>query len=183
MPRVVLMFLRSSSTFQRCQNNSPSAALGVLRGERNVLAQHLLADFHLAHLDFIRIATVRLHTHPVRPGRLGPPHQVIARAEPLASAKIGDPRTVLLKQHIHCAPEHVGNQEITAKIGIRQHHITFDKALLELPEQTVFTRALAFVGPMAASSTAPLESAITPTRRASGKPTPGSCCPCWGKRA
>ena len=33
---------------------------------------------------------------------------------------------------------------------------------------------------MAASSTAPLESAITPTRRASGKPTPGSCCPCWG---
>ena len=38
---------------------------------------------HLTHLNFIRIVAVFLHTHPGRPGGLGPPHQVIARAEPL----------------------------------------------------------------------------------------------------
>jgi len=109
--------------------------------------QHLLVDFHLAHLAFMRIAAVFLHTHPGRPGGLGPTHPVIPGAELLASTKISSSRTVLFKHHIHTAPEHVSNQEIAAIVAIRQHHITRGKAHPEPSEQTVFPRAFTLVRP------------------------------------
>ncbi|MFT4101963.1 MAG: hypothetical protein QM674_13175 [Burkholderiaceae bacterium] len=42
---------------------------------------------------------------------LGPEHQMVSRAEPLAAAKVGDARSVLLEQHIDAGSHQTGDQE------------------------------------------------------------------------
>lgn len=54
---------------------------------------------------------------------------------------------MLLKEHIYPAPEHLGNQKVTAKITVREHHVTGNEAVIESAKQTVFARAFSFVGP------------------------------------
>nr|ACN62951.1 putative IS4 family transposase [Diaphorobacter sp. PCA039] len=109
--------------------------------------QHLVGDFDFTDHEFVGEVSVLLGRHPLwARRRLGPVHQVIARAQRLATAKVGDTRAVLLEQHIHACGHQSGDQEIIAVQGIGQHHIAWGEAFEQAAHQSEFAAALAAVG-------------------------------------
>ena len=72
--------------------------------------QNLVRDFDFSQRDFIGELRVLLGRHPLWTGRgLGPAHEVVRRAQRLAASKVGDPRSVLLEQHIHACGHQRGD--------------------------------------------------------------------------
>jgi hypothetical protein len=65
---------------------------------------------------------------------------MIPCAEFLPGAKIGMARAMLLDRHVHPARLHLGNRKITAVIAVCQHHVAFDKRLLEPSKPTMLWR-------------------------------------------
>jgi len=64
--------------------------------------QHLVRDFHFTYLQFIWKSLILLGRHPLwARRRLGPAHEVVARAQRLTTAKVCDSRSVFLQQYIH----------------------------------------------------------------------------------
>ena len=74
-------------------------------------------------------------------------HDVVARAQRLSTAKVGDARSVLLKQYVYAPGHQCGNQPIVAVQGIGKHHITWAEAIEQAAYQSEFTGALAAVWP------------------------------------
>ncbi len=65
--------------------------------------QNLMGDPGLAQRQLLGQVGVLLRTHPLRAPRLGPAHQMIARAQRVAAPKVGDARAMLFEQHVHAA--------------------------------------------------------------------------------
>ena len=72
---------------------------------------------------------------------------MIARAQRLATAKIGDARSVLLKQHIYTCVLQRGDQEVVAVQGVGEHHIAWGEASQQRAHQPEFAAAFAAVWP------------------------------------
>src|SRR5450830_689831 len=68
--------------------------------------QYLVGDFDFTDREFVREVSVLLGRHPLWAGRrFWPAHEVLACAQRLATAKVSDARSVLLKQYVY-APGH-----------------------------------------------------------------------------
>ena len=71
--------------------------------------------------------------------------QVIARAQRLASPKVGAARPVLLHEHIHTVGDHRGDQEAVTVQSVGEHHISRRERGLQMMKQrqlaTAFARA------------------------------------------
>src|SRR4051812_171882 len=94
--------------------------------------QYPRTHFHLAHAQLRRECGVLSLTHPKRSCLgLTPGNEVITRTKALTAAKIGSPRTVLLKQHVNTQRLQSGDEKIVAIKRIRQHHIPGAEDLLE----------------------------------------------------
>jgi hypothetical protein len=73
-----------------------------LAGAQKASDEDLLAHLHLAQDELIGQSRIVLATHPIRPRLgLGPTHPMVSLAELLTTPKVGVPRAVLRKQHIH----------------------------------------------------------------------------------
>lgn len=99
--------------------------------------------------------------------------EAITRAKALAFPEIGFTSAVLAKNHIDSLRHQQGDQPIATVVAIRQHDIAGFQGIEQLAKQRVFAPApLPLKGPLAASNTAPLPGQISPTIRATGKPSP-----------
>lgn len=117
-PELFLVHLRRLAVQHDHASGGLEVALIEQRGD-----QHLVGDLEFTDSEFIRQARVLHGRHPLWAGRLGPARQVIARAQRLAAAKVGDKRAVLLEQHIHTCANQTGDQELIAVQGIGKHHV------------------------------------------------------------
>ena len=107
-----------------------------------------MCDFDFTDCDFVGEVSVLLGRHPLWAGRrFGPANDVVARAQRLSTAKIGDARSVLFKKYVYAHGYQCGNQPIVAVQGIGEHHITWGEALEQVAHKTEFAGALAAVWP------------------------------------
>jgi hypothetical protein len=126
----------------------PQGSFTDLAGAQKAGDQDFLAHLHLAQDEFIGQSRIVLATHPVRPCLgLWPTHPVVTLPELLTTSKVGVPRAVLGKQHIHAHRLQGGDEEVIAIKRVGQHHIPGREDRGQPAPQTQLARALTSMGP------------------------------------